>query len=370
MKKIKVSDKAVTIAEVKPVNAFAITPLSFKESERVVVPTVRQSGHFVDQKLKYNDPIKNKNQPSLFDSLSPELEGVVEKSGIKYEGIRPTQAEDRLINAIFRLLHEKSENKNVDSAQFYKGNYHDDQSLVEFGKEKVKPAMLRIIPAELYKAYLDSDNYSGRDIADITTTLNTLANKKYLITYERTRRVKSGKTTEERIDRVMEAQSLFRILHYVKDMTQEEVNRLDNGDRKVAQEKGELIIALNPILTDQINSKYIEYPQNINKRTIIASGGHPNDVTKAIITLRDWALRELSSKHYSFEINAERLPYMLKLDNYVKQGRKKLIKETIEKAIQACKSLNLILEVKEAKGAGGQTKYVFDLNRDFNKDSQ
>ena len=64
MKKTKASNKSVKNIEVNPVNALAITPLSFQESERVVIPTVRQAGHFVDQKLKYNDPSKNNLQKS------------------------------------------------------------------------------------------------------------------------------------------------------------------------------------------------------------------------------------------------------------------------------------------------------------------
>ena len=34
------------------------------------------------------------------------------------------------------------------------------------------------------------------------------------------------------------------------------------------------IIALHPILTDQIRTKYVEFPKDIEKRTAIAAGGH------------------------------------------------------------------------------------------------
>jgi recombinational DNA repair protein RecR len=333
------------------------------------VPKVRQAGHLVDQKLKYNYPVKNPDQPSLFDLLDPDTIGEVKKVEVKYEGIRLTPSEDRLLTAIYSLLKDKSESKDADSATFYKGNY-ESAEVVPFGGEKVKPAHIRLVPAELYKAYLGNGDYSGRDIKDINTTLEALAEKRFLMTYDRKRIVQVGKKSETRTDRIEMFKRLIEIVKYTRDLTDAELANLDKGDERIRQAKGELIIALNPILTDQINSKYVEYPQDINRRTIIAAGGHPSNVTQAINTLRDWLFRELSSKHYECQINAERLPYVLKLDNYVNQGRKKLIRETIEKAIQTCKNLNLILAVVETKGAEGQAKYVFTLNKDFNKDSE
>lgn len=361
MRKVKAAHKAIKNIEVNPVNAFAITPLSFNEAERVVVPTVRQAGHFVDAKLKHNDPTK---QPSLFDLLDSDLIGEVEKEEVKYEGIRLTASEDRLLNAIYGLLKDKSENKDSESETFYKGNY-ESKDMVPHGNDNVKPAHIRIIPAELYKAYLGNEDYSGKEIKDINKTLEALAEKRFLMKYDRTRIVQVGRKTETRTDRIEMFKRLIEIVKYTRDLTDAELARLDKGDDRIRQAKGELIIALNPILTDQINTKWVEYPSNINRRTILAAGGDHRSVTQAIVTLRDWALRELSLKHPTFQINAEKLPYILKLDKYVDQGRKKLITETIEKAIQACKNLNLITEVKEAKGAEGQIKYVFYLNKDF-----
>lgn len=333
------------------------------------VGKVRQSGHLVDQKLKYNMPTTtarrdNDGQISFFDTLRPDLKGVVESEERRWEGIRLTPSEDRLLNAIMSLVKDKSENKDTSSSNFYKGNY-ESGAVVKLGDEQVKVAAIRAIPAELYKAYLGNTNYSGKEIADIKKTLEGLADKKFLMVYDRTRSIQNGKKTETRIDRIEKTQPLLVIAKATWDMTTSEAGRLSRGDEKVREAKGELIIQLHPILTDQIESKYVEYPQDINRRTIIAAGGDHRSVSLAINTLRDWVLRELSNKRYECQINADKLPYMLKLDNYVKQGRKKLIKETIDKAIQVCKNLNLIVEVTEEVGAEGQLKYVFKLNPDF-----
>lgn len=329
-------------------------------------PKVRHAGHFVDQKLKYNNPAKQFDQLNLFDRLSPELKGQVQKFEIKYEGIRLTVTEDRLLNALLSLLREKSENKAVDSDRFYKGNYEDARNApVNWAGEDVKPAMIRLVPAELYKSYLGNTEYSGKEITEINKTLSALADRRFFITYDRVRQVQVGKKLENRTDRIEKTQPLINIVKYTPDLTDQEKARLDKGDKRIRQERGELIIAFNPVLTDQIHSKYVEYPSDIGRRTMIAAGGHPNMVTQAINTLRDYMLRELSSKRTTCEINADKLPYLLKLDNYVREGRKKKIKETIDKAVQACQNLGLLIDVTEEVGAAGQIKYVFNLNPDF-----
>ncbi len=328
------------------------------------VPKVRHAGHLVDQKLKYNDPSKAKSQLELFDFLNPKTGGEVEKYEVKYEGIRLTAAEDRLLSAIYSLLRENSEHKNSAADDFYGGN-HESGAVTDFAGEQVKPIHIRIVPADLYKAYLGNSDYSGKEIGDINKTLVSISAKRFLMKYDRVRRVKAGKKWENRTDRIEVVKNLIQVVKYTKDLTDQELAKLDSGDESIRQKKGELIIALNPVLTDQINTKYVEYPQDINRRTIIAAGGDHRNVTLAINTLRDYLLRELSARRYQCEINADKLPYVLKLDKYVREGRKKKIKETVEKAIQTCKSLGLLREFAETQGAEGQVKLVFTLNPDF-----
>ena len=268
------------------------------------VGKVRHSGHLVDQKLKYNMPTPvardNDLQTSFFDKLRTDLEGVVEIEEKRCEGIRLTPSEDRLLLAIMSLVKNKSENKNTSSPNFYKGNSSNE--IVAHGEERVKVAAIRAIPAELYRAYLGKPNYSGKEIADIKKILEGLADKKFVMVYDRTRSVQNGKKTETRIDRIEKYQPLLVITKATWNMTTNEAARLNRGDEKVREAKGELIIQLHPILTDQIEYKYVEYPQDINRRTIIAAGGDPRSVTHAVNTLRDWVLRELSNKRYECQI--------------------------------------------------------------------
>lgn len=336
-----------------------------KEAPKKKRGKVRHSGHFADQKLEYKYP--EDKQPSLFEIISPVTKDKIEEDNleIKTIGIRLTSAEDKLINAIYKLLHDKSETRDINSESFYNGNVPGQ--LVPYGGQEAPSAYLKIKPTELYKEYLGEEDYSGKDIDNIKNVLHGLSKKQFLIIYDRKRKIKiqNGKKTETRTDRIEVFQSLIRIVNYIEDLTDAEVKNLDRGKGSdIREQKGELVIALHPLLTDQISSKYVEYPADINRRTMIAAGGHRH-ITESINALRDYMIRELSNKRLKPEINADRLPYILKLEKYVESHRKKLIKERIEGAIETVKRLGLIQDVEMQVGAQGQAKYVFTLNPEF-----
>lgn len=320
----------------------------------------RQSGHFVDQKVKVS-------QPDIFDSLSNETQEKMAERGIEVrtEGVKLTPPQDKLLNALMKLLHEKSENKNEKSDQFYAGNF--ETALVPYGGKGLqgRSATIRIYPSELYKAYLDSDEYSGADIKFIKSLLQDTEQQKFLIIYERKYEILGTKgKPEKRTDRIEDFQSLFKIIRFFEGLTDDEKKDLDSGNEDVRERRGELIIGFNPLLTDQINSKYVEYPEDINRRTMIAAGGHKL-VTESVIALRDYLLREISTKRKTAELNEGNLIRTLKLDNYEKAKRKSRIKARMESAIQAAKNLGLITHFERVQGALGQWKYVFHLNLNF-----
>jgi hypothetical protein len=325
----------------------------------------RQSGHFVDQKLKFSMP--NDPAPSLFDLISTETKDKIVRNNveIRTEGIRLTAPQDKLMTALMRLLHDKSEHHNEKSENFYRGNL-ETQVVPYGGKGQKSPsAMIRIYPSELYKAYLDSGDYSGADIKFIKTLLQDTEQQKFLIIYEKKYEVSSAKGQKEyRTDRIEDFQSLFKIVRFFEGLTEEERRELDKNNEVVREKRGELVIAFNPLLTDQINAKYVEYPEDINRRTLIATGGHKL-VTESVIALRDWMLREISTKRKIAEINDTKIPFLLKLDKYVQQKRKKLIQARVQSAIQAVKNLGLITHHEVVTGAQGQWKHIFHLNLDF-----
>lgn len=321
----------------------------------------RQSGHLTDQTLKYKEPTKNQ-QLTIFDLLTSETKEKIQESKIeiKAEGVRLSPPEDRILKALNKLLHEKNDIP-IDPEENY-ANIDANFPICPYGgKGKTARApILRISPAELYKSYLDRDDYSGEEIKYIKKTLYDLSQKRFLIIYDRKRK-ENGKPVTDRIE---DYQNLIKIMSYIEGLSEGELKKLNAGDQEIREKRGELIIGLNPIFIDQINTKYVEFPVDINRRTTIAAGGH-NCVTEAMIILRDYMLREISAKRFRVEINEDRLPYLLNLEGYIKRRKKKIMAERIVDAINTVKNLGIILDHKVVIGASGQQKYVFNLNQNF-----
>jgi hypothetical protein len=317
----------------------------------------KQSGHYIDQKLQHNFSLIEKKQLSIFETINPQLQNKIKdriNDEIMVEGIRITPAEDRILNAILKLLHDKSDDK-----KDYKGNLPPDTHLQYGGRPTYLPK-IRFTPAELYKEYTGSQDYSGAEVQYIKDTLKALQDHSFLIVYKR----RYWKDKTEVIDRIEEYMPLIKIITYYEALTVEEDTKLDNKDYSIADEKGEIILMLNPIFIDQIDTKFIEYPTDINKLTAIASGGG-RKVTESIIRLRDYLLREISSKHEKAVINLDTLPYILGLDNYIKQKRRKLINSRVDEALDAVMKMGLVTGVNKITGAKGQDKIEFTLNLNF-----
>lgn len=324
---------------------------------------VRHSGHFIDQKLKYVFP--KRNQLTLFESIeSSPIKTKIEKYGfeVKSVGVRLTPPEDKLLNALQKLLHGKSQNYEPNSSDYYKGNI--GTNLVPFGKDKRESPRIRIKPGELYRAYLDNNRYSGVDIKFIKETLMNLSAKKFLMKFDRKRHVEKNGTTQILTDRIEEFQSLINVIKYTEGIEESELKAISSGDDSTFESKGELVIGFNPILVEQISSKYIEYPSDINKRMVLAAGGH-RKVTEAMVLLRDYMLRELSSKRTTIKINKDRLAHQLQLHKFIEARQKQRVEKKVSDAIQVSKNLGLITTVELVEGSSGQPMYIFTLNPNF-----
>ena len=329
----------------------------------IKTPMMRVSGHFVDQKLEPLLP--RPYQSSLFDLISSdEIKGEIQEQGITEVGITFTPSEEKLVYALVALLKDKSENKDENSASFYKGNYAKAE-LTDWGGQETRIPTIEISQADLYKAYMGTPNYSGKDISEVNKTLASLSNKKFLLRYERKRKVQVGKGKEEtRTDIIEKYSPLIAIINVTKDLTDEEVVKYKEGDDKVRQAKGKLVIAINPIFTDQIKDKYVLLPCNVTQMTEMAAG-NPRAVTTAMTMLRDYLAREISAKRYTPEINKETLIYQLHLTKFKSEGRRTYVETRINDAIKACTNMGIILSHEIKLGAQGQEKYVFTLNKDL-----
>ncbi|KKN14874.1 hypothetical protein LCGC14_0991630 [marine sediment metagenome] len=167
--------------------------------------------------------------------------------------------------------------------------------------------------------------------------------------------------TEWTTDIIEDYCPMIRVLKYYSNLTSKEEEEVEKGKAIV---KGEYILMLNPILTEQIESKYVEFPDDIEYRTKIASGSHLS-VSEAVRRLRDWLIHEISAKRHKIEINEETLLQRLILTKYLKRREKKRAFEQLKQAIFVSQQLGIILRHEKTVGKYGQTKYIFELNKDF-----
>ena len=321
----------------------------------------RRSGHLTDQMLKYNYP--KDRQPSLFDNLQSETLKDIEVAGVEVsqivEGIKLSPSETKVIDCLCKLLHETSQTSDAKKEDYYSGN-----SKVEINPETKKPenlieygGFLEIAPKiaftlyELTREYKGGEYVAGKDIENVKQILTELDNKRFLLSYVETTRKKDGGRIERKIED-------FRKLIQIVKISQTEYSK----ENIELSKKEETVILLNPIFRRQIDSKFILYPNDINRRTIIAYGSH--NLSDIALRLRDYLIRELSSKRYQPEINLDKLYYLL-AEKWMRESRKKKVKEYTEKALETVKALGLLLSYEIKTASTGEPKVVFTLNKDW-----
>ncbi len=319
--------------------------------------TFRVSGHYIDQKLKNT---KSDNIERLFDTLSPQVRDSIQGIKVLVQGIRLDPFEDRVLNAIIKLL-------NLKSGKDLQGNLPAVQNL--YGGTMTSYPKLRITPHELYTEVSGTKNYSGKEIQNIKAVLMRLQEKKFLIMYQRHRKEVRQNKIVEVIDVIQEYQSLFRIISYYEGLTKTELSQLADEESDVSSTKGEAIFLLNPVFVDQIDTKFIEYPEDVNLQTAIAMGG-PNKLTAAMTQLRDYIMRIISgnrnSRNSKHIIDKETLIDLLGLSEIAKEGRAKRVKNRIDEAIELCYKMSLITAHKEIVGKKGQQQIEFAINANNN----
>ena len=322
-------------------------------------PTYKQSAHYVESKLQY--PHKKK-YPSLFEVIQEATKTKVKDSQElppQYIGIRLTPPQDKLMNAISCLLDKKSQTNDPAKKDYYTGN--ETPQIITISNVEFPAPILRIKARELMKKFLLKDNPSGKDIEYFDEIFESLSNAKYLIRYKRQKKIKEGKKWVKKTDIIEDYSPLIKVLKYYKNLSPEEEKQVEKGK---IYNKGEYVLLINPILTDQIANKYVEFPEDLDYRTKIASGSH-NSVSEAVCKLRDWLIHEICAKRYKVEINEQTLIERLYLTKHIENRQKKRAYVQLEKAIWVSQQLGIILRHEKTTGKQGQNKYVFELNKEF-----
>jgi len=329
---------------------------SIKKQQEVLRELKKNKGnfkravHLIDQTLKYNYPKDKTKQLSIFDSLGEETIKDIEYTGIERSqivlGIKLTSSETKLVDSLCKLLHEKSQNLDPDKKNYYTGESYEITKIK--GENTIMPQVYLTL-YQLTKEYKSGGDVSGKDIENVKNILFELKDKNFLIKYtEQT--TNKNKTIKKEIE-------MMRPLIYLDKAT---LTALE-GDIEFYK-KTATIISLNPIFRSQIDSKFILTPNDINKRTEIANGSH--NIPEATIKLRDYLMRELSSKRYKIEHGVEKLYYLLN-EKKMNGSRKGEAKKSTERAINTCMKLNLLENYKIEQDIKGEPKYIFTINKDF-----
>lgn len=315
--------------------------------------TYRKAGHYVDELLKRID----KTGPPA--TLKHETEQAIKEEGVErssiVEGIRLTGAEYKLVDSLSLLLHKKSQTSNPEKNDYYAGN--GQLSIVEWGSitdEKNKPILssapqLVVSLYELTKIYKGDGEVTGKDTANVLQTLRELTKKPFLIRHTEITHKGNGSRTERSVES-------FRPLVVIEGKFSE-INYDENNVETSRRE--DLQLMLSPLFNRQIDTKFVEYPSDINAR-MMAAYGKP-EVPESTYLLREYLMSEKSYKRSKATIDEETLFNRL-CPKWMKEGRKARVTDYVKRAVDTMKTLGLITSVDIVKGVRGQTKYVFNIN--------
>lgn len=362
------NEKQLNQEELKIVNASMRASIKSKAkvkatiiSPQVVTPEpdiksrkYRAPGHLIDQKLKYNYPKTGGSQIGIFDALQENTKDKIKNYTASIEevaeGIQLTTAQSKIIDCLSKMLHNKSQIKEPGKDTFYTGNTENTELVIYGGREVIAPGLAFTL-YELTKEYKGGEKFGGNDIQIVKEVLNELSIKKFLISYTETTPTQTGGRLENKIE---EFSPLLRIIK----LSQTEYSKEDIELSK----KEETVITLNPIFKSQIDTKFILYPEDINKKTIIAYGNH--NLSEPVIKLRDYLMRALSSKDYTHTIRLDKLYYQLN-EKQMRESRKKLVKIATERAIETMINLGLLEKYTVKPGKTGELQVTFFLNKNF-----
>lgn len=316
----------------------------------------KKSGHLTDQILKYSYPKGPGQQLSLWDMLQESTKNDINASaGAEIteivEGIKLSPSETKVIDCLCKLLHEHSQNTEPAKEDYYAGDKSDKISTVPYGGDKDSKAPRLVFTLyELTKEYKGGEDISGKDVENVKKILTDLDQKRFLLSYVETTWKGDGRRVERKIEEFQKLILIIKVAEYDKNS-----NPIDIGYNDTE-------ILLSPIFNRQIDSKFILCPMDLNRRTIIAYGSH--NLSEIVLKLREYLMRELSYKRYTPEISLYLL-YNHLSGKWMKEGRKKKVKEYTDKALETVKALGLLLKYEIKSGATGEPKVIFYLNQEW-----
>lgn len=324
-----------------------------KELEKTNIGHFKISAHLIEQTLK-----EDRIQLGLFDPIrAEEIQSIENKSSI--DGIDLTASEHKIIYSICKLLHNKSQTKDPTREDYYTGDAGAimvPSKSIEAPGEKVPAPRIYCTLYEITREYLGGANPSGKHIENVESILTDLKDQKFRFTYKQTIK-KKGKADIERV--ITGERPLLHI-----DLATEKV-----GEEETLREK---IITLEPIFRNQIESKFLLYPQDHIKRIEEAWGS--KKIPSFLYSMVDYLNSIRSAKGEQPKgRNAREIKHSIYVSNLFKkidpktlsQGRKTRIQNNTEKALDLCKNIGLLADYEIGTGKTGEKMYIFYINKEW-----
>jgi hypothetical protein len=343
--------------------------LKKKEKKAGIKTKVKAGKHLIDNALK--NPFES--QLPLFDTLGETVqqkiltEGTsIEMINAKGEGINLSKGEYKLLLCFLKILQDKSNVIAPEKGDYYLGDRIDNLSnsveisTQEGNKITLKTPALSFTLYEITKEFSLVDNPGGNDIKAVAKILHALAyesEKKVLVRYSRKEDLGKGR---ERVTRVETYSPLINIFNFEQE---------DFLDGKKVDKAKEIIVSLHPVFIDQIEKVYIELPL---PRDVMEAYGNSNVSEIALKFILELS-RALSNRrklpknedgNYIYTIGKIKLEQKI-AQTYLKQNRRGLIKDFLNKAIKTAKALEMLIDYKEEIGSTGDLLYKFTLSKDY-----
>lgn len=293
------------------------------------------------------------SQLLLFDLLNPDTKQEVEKHKIEVIGIDNTQAQNRALFAIQKLLYETN----------YKGNLkgHEVGRDNSFKFKGYLP-ILKFTPAQYLEAYGVGKRETARgymefnanERAEALQALRDLHDKRYLFYYERKNWIKNSKgQSEERFDVIKTVRPLITITEGYEALTRPERDIVKSGESTQETDAKLKYIVLEPcpILVDQIDKYFVLKPANCYQEVKLLVG----KASKYVYLFIDYLLTEAELNRrkntgWIIKLNYETLAYKLRMDSYIKRRRTKRIRQTLNRCYEIAKQLGYLLDYRTIQG--------------------
>jgi hypothetical protein len=327
-------------------------------------PKLIVGGHAIEAIL--NPRAKEEvTQLDLWDSTKEHLEQKeIELVNRKGRGIQLSKGETRLLFALYELLSEKTPNaNNPKGADYFTGNKGAElQPIMSDTGNRISLRAPKFSTTlhELTRRHFAIDRPGGQQqkiVLDMLTGLADDPSKKCLLRW--TRQTTTGK----------DSRTVVTVEEYAPIVKLYNVQTTEESKGKTISQHTEIHIALHPIMTDQVSTKFVPLLDQFTKRMIEAYGG-PNvsEISQKLIFELFQALSNRSKLEQPREgircytIGKKKLIAKI-APNYIapNKSRPQLIEEYLQKGIETAKRLGILEDVKETKGAGGDLMLCFEL---------